>query len=190
MLTLAFGNAGRVAVSVPGRQTVLQLCRLHLGTWGLIWGCHTLITRGWEYLVKINSFSPAPTRPMEVTAGGIHLPFAAWGVRGMGSLILKNLSKKSSAMPASSMRADEERPKRPKAPLPASMLGKATDFLAFKLLRGFEIFVCELLEFQGNLRISTCLMDAKSRCRYIPQIKRNWFGGNSELHSQKYKTST
>lgn len=91
----------------------------------------------------------------------------------MGSLISKSPSKKSSAVPATSMRAGEERPKRLKAPLPASILGKATDFLAFKLFRGFEIFVCELLEFYDIQGTSTCPMDAKSKCRYNPQVKRN-----------------
>lgn len=70
------------------------------------------------------------------------------------------------------------------------LLGKATDFRTFKLFRGFKTFVCELLEFQVSQGTSTCLMDAKSKCIYNPQVKKNIFGGNSELHSQKYNTST
>lgn len=129
------------------------------------------------------------TRPIEVTAEMIYLPSSALESESNGITHL-SLCKKSSALPATSMRAGKERPKRPKAPLPASILGKATDFLAFKLFKGFETFVCELLEFQGSQGTSTCLMDAKSKCTYNPRVKRNWFGGNSELHSQKENTST
>lgn len=94
-----------------------------------------------DYLLQISWFRlaapPAPVRPVEVTTEGSASPQQLWRLSVMGSLISNSLSKKIAAAPAASMRASEERLKRPKAPLPASMPCKATDCLAFKLFKSF-----------------------------------------------------
>lgn len=149
-------------------STAQSLCRLHLGKWGPICSCHTWINRCWEYL--LNWFSPAPTRPMEVAAG---IPTSPWQpgewerwdhssqrVSGKGFQLCQPLPWEQMKRGLRGQRLLFQ----------LSILGKATDFLTFKLFRGFETFVCKLLEIQGSQRTSTCLLYAKSKYIYNPQV--------------------